>query len=217
MTQTRIDSVQTGKVVRFRADEEPSAIAKHAVDGPVAVTPTGLAGDEQADLVHHGGLEKAVHHYPYDHYAAWRAEIGDHPLLGAPGGFGENLSSQGLLETHVCIGDTFRLGTALVQVSQGRQPCWKIGHRFGLPALTAKVIEKRRPGWYYRVLETGEVAAGDDLVMVDRTLPQWSVARVFGILIAGDWKREPETLARLAAMELLAEPWRRRAGELSGA
>jgi MOSC domain-containing protein YiiM len=215
MTQTRIDSVQTGKVVPFRADEEPSAIAKHPLAGPVAVTPTGLAGDEQADLVHHGGLEKAVHHYPYDHYAAWRAEIGDHPLLGAPGGFGENLSSQGLLETQVCIGDTFRLGTALVQVSQGRQPCWKIGHRFGLPALTARVIEKRRPGWYYRVLEPGMLAAGDAMTLVDRVLPQWSVARVFGLLIAGDWKREPETLGELAATELLAEPWRRRASELS--
>ena len=153
-------AVLSGKALPFRADEA-SAIAKAAREGSVAVGLLGLEGDEQADAVHHGGIDKALHHYPADHYAFWRGEIGDHPLLAAPGGFGENIAAHGLLESDVCIGDRFRLGTALVEISHGRTPCWKIGHRFALPKLTAQVVETRRSGWYYRVLEPGTVAAGD--------------------------------------------------------
>ncbi len=209
-------SVLTGKVHPFRTPDEPSAIAKLSVAGPVAVNLLGLDGDEQADIVHHGGPDKAIHHYPADHYDFWRSEIGEHPLLAAPGGFGENISALGLIEQEVCIGDVFRLGTALVEVSQGRQPCWKLGHRFGIPALAAKVVATRRSSWYYRVLEPGRVAAGDALALVDRVLPHWSIGRVFGLLVGGDGKREPEALCALAALEVLADPWRKRAKELLG-
>ena len=130
------------------------------------------------------------------------------------GAFGENISTWGLLEDEVCIGDRFRLGTALVEISQGRQPCWKQGARMEWPALPALMVKTRRSGWYYRVIEEGVAAEGDQLVLVDRPQPDWSVARVFGLLIAGDHKHDPAALPHLAAMAVLFEGWRIRAVDL---
>lgn len=209
-------SVLTGKVRPFRGIDEPSAIGKLPVANPIEVSHFGLAGDEQADLINHGGLDKAIHHYPADHYPFWREELGNHPLLETAGGFGENISTQGLVESEACIGDHYRLGTALVEISQGRQPCWKLGHRFGVAAVTARVVETRRSGWYYRVLEPGRVAAGDMLSLVERPLPQWSVERTFGLLIGGDHKRDPAAVRELAGLEVLARSWRKRAEQLAG-
>ncbi len=208
---TEVLAVMTGKIAPFRGPDEPSAIAKHAASGPLAIGPLGLAGDEQGDPVHHGGPDKAIHHYPSDHYPFWRGELGDHPLLAAPGGFGENIATLGLLETDVCIGDRFRLGTALVELSHGRTPCWKIGHRFGLLKLTARVVETRRSGWYYRVLEAGAVQAGETITLVERPLPEWTVERTFGLIVCGDGKRDPAALRALADMEVLAAAWREKA------
>jgi MOSC domain-containing protein YiiM len=206
----------TGKIAPFRGPAETSAIAKLPEPGPVAITPLGFAGDEQADPIHHGGADKAIHHYPFDHYPHWRALLGDIPLLATPGAFGENIATTGLTEENVCLGDQFRLGTALLEVSHGRQPCWKLGHRLGRPDLAAQVVETRYSGWYYRVLEPGVATAGDQLELLDRQRPQWPVARLFGVLIAGGHKREPTLLSELAAEELLAEAWRWRARELLG-
>lgn len=208
-------SIQCGTPVAFRGAEE-SAIAKVPVEGPVRVTRLGLAGDAQADLAVHGGPDKALHHYPHDHYAWWRDAMVDHPLLEHPGAFGENLSTEGLVETDVAIGDVFRLGTALVEVSQGRQPCWKLDHRFERRDVLSGVIGSRRSGWYYRVLEEGEVTAGDALALVERPWPQWTVARVFGLLVAGDYKRDRESLDALGEVTALAESWAKRRVALLG-
>ena len=201
-------SVLTGKIAPFRAPDEPSAIAKFPATGPIAIGPLGLADDEQADPVHHGGLDKAIHHYPYEHYAFWHGEIGNHALLAAPGGFGENIATLGLLENEVCIGDRFRLGTALVELSHGRKPCWKISHRFGLPKLTAQVVKTGRAGWYYRVLEPGSVQAGNAMALVERFLLEWTVARTFDLIVRGTGKHDPAALRALAGMEVLAAAWR---------
>lgn len=209
-----IDAVLTGKARVFGDKGEPSAIAKIPVTGPLRVGPLGIAGDEQADLTVHGGTDKAIHHYPRDHYAWWAEALDDHVLLGAPGAFGENISTAGLIERDACIGDRYRLGTALVEISQGRQPCWKLGHRFGVASVPATVVRTQRSGWYYRVVEDGVVMAGDRLELVGRPLPDWSVARVFGLLIGGAGKREPAALRVLAEMDVLAETWRVRAGKL---
>jgi MOSC domain-containing protein YiiM len=204
-----------GKAELF-ARGERSAIAKIPVAGKVRIGFLGIEGDEQADLSVHGGPEKALHHYPIDHYARWATAAVDHPLLNAFGAFGENISTQGLLESEACIGDRFRLGTALVEISQGRQPCWKQAARMEWTTLPAMMVRERRSGWYYRVIEQGEAEAGDVLTLVDRPLPDWSVARVFGLLIAGDHKLEPEALKNLAALEPLFSGWRARALELAG-
>ncbi len=208
-------SVNTGTVAPFRTADEPSAIAKQPVAGPVEVTVLGLAGDQQADRVHHGGADKAIHHYPRDHYPHWRAVLGHHPLLDGEGAFGENISTSGLVEETVCLGDRFRLGTALVEVSQGRQPCWKLDHRFGRPGVLAEVVRSRRSGWYYRVIEPGAAGAGDTIELIDRPLPEWTVARCFGLLVGGAHRDDPGALRFLAAQPLLAAPWRERAAKLA--
>ena len=206
-------SVLTGKTTPLRAPDESSAIAKSSHEGPIAIGPLGLAGDEQADPVHHGGPDKAIHHYPHDHYDYWRGAIGDHALLTKPGGFGENISTNGLIETQVCIGDRFHLGTALVELSHGRKPCWKISHRFALPKLTAQVVKTGRAGWYYRVLEPGKVQAGDTIELTERNLPDWTVARTFDLIICGEGKHDPAALRALAGMEVLAAAWRESAAK----
>lgn len=209
-------SVQCGQVAPFRGIDEPSAIAKVPVAGPVRVHRLGLEGDAQADLTVHGGPDKAIHHYPHDHYAWWREAIGDHRLLSGYGAFGENISTAGLTEEAVCIGDRWRLGTALVEVSQGRQPCWKLDHRFDGAKVNAGCIRSRRPGWYYRVVEEGTVAAGGTMDLIDRPFENWSVARVFGLLIAGDHKTDRAGLEALGEVTALAQTWARRREKLLG-
>jgi MOSC domain-containing protein YiiM len=213
---SRILSINCGKARPFR-ENVPSAIGKLPVEGPVRVGPLGLAGDEQADLTVHGGRDKAIHHYPHDHYGWWDEALGGSGLLGASGAFGENVSTDGLTEEQVCIGDRWRLGTALVEVSQGRQPCWKLDHRFGGAPVMARMVKSRRCGWYYRVIVEGEVGAGDHLELVERPYVDWSVARVFGLLVAGDHKRDRESLEALRAVAPLAESWvKRREALLAG-
>lgn len=213
--QTPILAVLVGKVRAFRGENEPSAIGKQPVEHAVAVGALGLAGDEQADRAVHGGIDKAIHHYPADHYAGWRQQLGDVPLLDTPGAFGENISTTGLNETNVFLGDRFRLGTALVEVSQARQPCWKLDHRFAAKGVMATVVKTRRTGWYYRVLETGEVRAGDSLALVERPYPDWPLASLFGLLIGGEAKDRPGDLRALRDVPVLAETWQVRRAKLA--
>lgn len=205
--------IMTGKAQPFRG-EEASAIAKGPVAGPVCIGPMGLEGDEQADRVNHGGPDKAIHHYAFDHYATWESEIGPHPLLAAPGGFGENISTTGILEGDLWIGDRLRMGTALVEVSHGRQPCWKIDHKFARKGITARIIETARPGWYYRVIEPGTVAQGDTLELVERGHEGWSVERVFRLLLPGKPQHDGDEIRELLDLPALAEAWKARARKL---
>lgn len=211
----RIDAVLTGKIARFTDDVETSAIAKLPVDGPRTVGFLGIDGDAQADPSVHGGPDKAIHHYPRDHYGWWQGRLPDQPLLARAGAFGENISTAGLLERDVCIGDRFRLGTALVEVCQGRQPCWKQAYRLGDKGVVATMVKSGRSGWYYRVIEEGRVAPGDALVRTARVHPDWSVERVTGIVIAGR-ERGTATLKALADLPELAEGWRGRVAQLAG-
>lgn len=207
----RLLGLRLGHVEPFGPAGEPSAIRKSTVAGPIAVSSLGLAGDEQADRRHHGGPDKAIHHYPFEHYAAWRGEL---PQLAArfdAGGFGENLSTLGLDEDNVCVGDIFRLGGALLQVSQGRSPCWKLNQRFGTADMTARVLASGRTGWYWRVLEPGVVAVGDAVELVERRQADWPLARLWRVLFHPPM--DSEALAELAAMAVLAENWRARAAK----
>ncbi len=214
MSSTPVLALLAGKAVPF-ARGEKSAIAKAPLEGRVRIGFLGIDVDEQADLRFHGGADKALHHYPSDHYAYWGTLAAGHPLLNAPGAFGENVSTWGLTEEEVCIGDRFRLGSALLEISQGRQPCWKQGARMEWATLPALMVRERRSGWYYRVIEEGEAEAGNDLVLLERPHPQWTVKRVFGLLIAGDHKNDPAALAELAQLEPLFSGWRQRAVDLA--
>ncbi|GIX18852.1 MAG: molybdenum cofactor sulfurase [Erythrobacter sp.] len=208
MSRWLIAAVCTGTARPFRGTED-SAIAKQARSGSLALGRAGLEGDMQADARVHGGAEMALHLYPRDHHAWWRAEIGDHPLLGEPGAFGSNLAVRGLTEEMVHIGDRFRCGTALIEVSRPRAPCWKIEHRFARPGMVAKIIATGRCGWYFRVIETGAVAAGDRLERVALGPGEWSVARVFRALVAGEGSAAD--YAALAVLEALSPALRAKA------
>ena len=178
---TPLLALHVGKVQPYTRAGSTSAIAKTPVSARLQVTPLGLLGDEQADLRVHGGPDKAVHHYPFDHYEAWREELG-HPLLGAPGAFGENFSTLGWTEETVHFGDIVQASTAVLQVSQGRQPCWKLNDRFGEPRMAGRLQASGRTGWYYRVIEPGAVAAGDTLRILERPYPQWPLSQLVQML-----------------------------------
>lgn len=209
-----IGSVLTGGVRNF-ARGQSSAIAKTAAVGPRAVTWLGIAGDAQADLSVHGGPDKAIHHYPFDHYGHWRAALGETALLAAPGAFGENISTEMLTEDAACIGDCYRMGTALVEIAQGRQPCWKQAHRLDSNIVASMMVETQRCGWYYRVIEEGAVGAGDALILVERPFPEWTVKRVIALLIAGEARQDLAAARALAALPVLAQNWRARAAKIA--
>lgn len=183
MTTVRILTVLTARAARLGDTDKKSGIAKRRRFGPVRVGVLGLADDEQGDTAHHGGPEKAIHHYPYDHYAPWSAEVvPPRALLASPGAFGENISTLGIREQDVCLGDVYQLGSAIVQVSQGRQPCWRLNFRFGRTNMARDMQASGRTGWYYRVRQVGFVAEGDELVLVARPCPAWPLSSVIELL-----------------------------------
>jgi MOSC domain-containing protein YiiM len=166
---------------------------------------TCLAGNIQADLKNHGTLNQAVLVYAAAHYPRWQAELG-RPELG-PGGFGENFTVDGLDETTACIGDIYAAGEAHIQVTGPRYPCVKISRRWGIPNLTARVVETGRTGWYCRVLQEGWVEPGMPITLVDRPYPQVTVGAIND---AGHGRNgDVETAQELAACPLLPEWWQR--------
>jgi MOSC domain-containing protein YiiM len=160
----------------WRGERVRTSIWKSPVPGRVALRRTNLAGDEQSDLSVHGGVEKAVYLYPHEHYAFWRAELPGVEL--GFGQFGENLTSAGLLESEVSIGDRLRIGSAELQVTQPRVPCFKLGLRFGRPDLVKRFLRAGRSGFYLAVLREGELGAGDAIERIPVATPSLSVAEV---------------------------------------
>lgn len=183
-----------------------SAIHKHSVTGPVRVHRTNMAGDAQADLVNHGGPDKVLLVYSADHRAAWRRDL---PRLDAsPGGFGENLTVVGLDERSVCIGDVYRFGGVLAQVSQPRSPCWKLARRHRQLDLAARVEGNGRTGWYLRVLEEGEVSSRDEFALLERHHPLWTVARTKSLM--RDRHAGRDVIEELSQLMALSAGWRER-------
>lgn len=176
---------------------------KDPVAGPVRVRATNLDGDGQADLRVHGGPDKAVLLYAASHYPDWAAELGFAMPFGA---FGENLTVERMTEDDVCIGDVWDAGTARLQISQPRGPCWKIARRWKIRDLSARVQRTGRTGWYARVLREGTLQAGDALTLVERPHPAWNVAIATELLRPGNG-REAEAAA-LATVPALADAWR---------
>jgi MOSC domain-containing protein YiiM len=163
-----------------------------------------LLGDAVADTRNHGGPDKAVLCYPQAHYRPWAAEFPEQPF--SAGAFGENLTVGGADESDICLGDRFRIRDAEVQVSQPRQPCWKISRRWGIKTLTRRVAQTGRTGWYLRVLRPGNIAAGAELELLQRPHPDWSVARANDVMFG----REVDRMAVVELMNLaeLADAWK---------
>lgn len=216
MIQTKLKHVLIGTPKPFRDDGEMSAITKNAIKGSLMLRFEGLDGNKVADLLHHGGRDKAVHLYPIEHYEFWKKRYPDVDFLDQPGAFGENFSCTGLGEDRLCLGDIFRVGEALIECSHARQPCWKLNHRFGKSDVLKTVVQTGKSGSYFRVLEEGLIKAGDDLIQKDRPLPDWPLDRVFGLIIGGKHKGRAEDLKALSDNPALAENWRDRAKKLVG-
>lgn len=176
-----IDALYAGQVALLAGDSRSSAIVKSAVTGRCRLTAAGLAGDTQADRRAHGGDGKALHQFPAEHYVRLAAAFPAAQNL-APGGLGENISTHGLTEHDVCIGDIYRLGSARIQVSQPRTPCWKIDHRTACEGVAAFIAEHGLAGWYYRVLEAGEAGAGDRLEHLKRPAEAVTLAEFWRVI-----------------------------------
>jgi MOSC domain-containing protein YiiM len=186
-----------GKLVR-------TSIFKSPVLGPVRVATLNLEGDKQSDLTVHGGVHKAVYVYPSEHYLFWHEEI---PDLELPWGmFGENFTTEGLLEGAVNIGDRFRVGSAEFVVTQPRMPCYKLGIRFGRPEIVKRFLQSGRSGFYFSVLQEGQVTAGDSVERITRDEHDVTVTDIVNLYKADETNQD--LLRRASELHTLPPFWR---------
>ncbi len=209
MSDAFLLSVQTGRTAPLGPDDVPSAFVKTARQGPVAVMRLGLDGDEQADLSVHGGPEKAVYAYGAAHYPHWAGEFPDLAAHFTGGAMGENLTVSGLQESDICVGDIHQAGSALLQVCQPRQPCFKFALRHNNKCLPKAMVRNGFSGWYYRVLRVGQLEAGDKLTLQDRPNPDFPFTRLVEIIYHG--RATVDEIRRMTELEGLAGQWRNRA------
>lgn len=206
MTHADILSINIGKPkqVPFHHKGVATGIFKTPASGSLFLSWLNFEGDGQADLIHHGGREKAVCVYPYEHYFFWERELQRKLAYGA---FGENITTSGLLETEVCIGDIFKLGEAVVQVSQPRQPCYKLSVRYNQPDMPLQVQETGYTGYYFRVLKEGIVHKSDGLTRISCHPKAITVS--FANRIMHQEKDRMEDIKRILEVEELSANWRK--------
>ena len=202
----KLISVNVGlpREVAWNGGSVPTGIFKRPVRGPIRVERLNLVGDKQADLSVHGGPYKAVYAYPAEHYVYWRKELGGDDLPW--GMFGENLTTEGLDESAVHIGDRFRVGTAELSVTQPRVPCYKLGIRFGTPLMVKRFLNSRRTGFYFSVAQEGELDSGDAIELLARDTNSLTVADIFRLYAFDTDDREK--LQRAAELPALPDSWR---------
>ena len=196
-----VNSVLVGKTVTF-AHGANSAIDKQVLSDRQHATELGFTNDEQGDPRFHGGIQKALHIYPSEHYPVWQQELGDKDIFQSAGAFGENLSSSGITEHSICLKDKIRIGSTLLEVSQGRMPCWKLNVRFDQNDMARRLQDTLRTGWYFRVLEEGDIGAGDEIILCERPYPEWPLTRIMGAVFTGCLdKQELKELVELPLVE----------------
>ncbi|KUI58448.1 Putative dioxygenase subunit beta YeaX [Cytospora mali] len=180
-TSDTILEVRSGRLKKMKGLNVESGIDKSLHEGPVHIGKLGIIGDEH-DYTFHGGPDKAVHGYCCSHYPSWQAEFPAAASRFVPGGFGENLVTRRMNERNICIGDVMSVGDPetgpLLQVSLPRQPCFKLNHRFELKNFAPNTWKLSRTGWYYRVLREGTLRAGDEIRLVERKHPRWTIERI---------------------------------------
>lgn len=209
-----IVSVNVGmpRQVPFNGGAVLTSIFKSPVEGRRVVRRHNIEGDRQSDLTVHGGPNKAVYCYPSEHYDYWRKQLPEMDL-SVYGTFGENLTTEGILEKEVFVGDQFRAGTAVLQVTQPRMPCFKLGIRFNLPTMVKRFWQSGLSGIYFSILEEGEIAAGDAIEVIARGPEEITVADVVR-LYRGD-ETSPELLGR-ALRAPLSGSWKEEIRERRG-
>ena len=209
MTNTpRLLSVNVARprLIQWQGATISTGIFKQPVRGRVRLRTVNLDGDKQADLSVHGGRDKAVYVYPSEHYEYWRRELGVSELSW--GAFGENFTSEGLLEDEVQVGDRFRIGTAVVMVTQPRVPCFKLAARFQREDIIARFLHSDRSGFYLSVIEEGEVGGNDRI----EAIPYESTSLTIRVIhqLYRHATRDRDLLRQAAAIAMLPEGWRRR-------
>lgn len=197
-------NVSCPKTVSFGGRSYSTGIDKAAVSGPVALKRLNLAGDGQGDRENHGGEYQAVYCYPHEHYAYWANQLARDNF--AFGQFGENFTTRGLLEDEVCVGDTFRIGDAVVQVTQPRVPCYKLANKLGIRGFDKTFLRANRSGFYVRVLAEGDVEGGDSIALISRDKVAMSVADVNAALYLD---KQPSEAKRALQIEALSPGWKR--------
>ena len=202
-----VDGLFIGEIRILEPDGHRTGLYKQPVR-QATVQRLGLVGDHQADRRYHGGPEKAVHQYPPDHYSRIAAHFPAAAIHAVPGALGENLSSAGMTEQTVCIGDRYRVGTVELEVSQPRTPCWKLNHRFGEKRLAQFIQTEGITGWYYRVLQEGEIESGAAITLHARPNPEWPLARFWQLV--NPHRPEPAALYALANATGLTASWVKR-------
>lgn len=202
----KIISVNVGlpRAIEHNGEIVTTGIYKTPIAGTVRVNADNLAGDAQADLRYHGGWSKAVYAYGSEHYEFWRGELGIDDLQF--GAFGENLTTEGLLEHRICAGDHLRVGTAEFVATEPRFPCFKLGVKFGRKDIIKKFQKSRRSGIYFAIIKTGEIAAGDRIEFISRDANQVSISDLSDL---HDKKNNLELARRALAVEALPEKWKR--------
>jgi MOSC domain-containing protein YiiM len=190
--------------IQWAGKEVLTSIHKQPVEGRRMVRTLNVDGDQQSDLTVHGGADKAVYAYPCEHYPFWRGEL---PAVEFPwGAFGENLTTEGLDEEDLSIGDVLRVGSIEVMVTQPRIPCFKLVARIGVADMVKRFLASRRSGFYFAVLREGEVGAGDSIEILDRATERMSVRELTDLYVA----RPPTEamLERALGLKGLAPVWR---------
>ncbi|MEO1527425.1 MAG: MOSC domain-containing protein [Planctomycetota bacterium] len=212
MSMAVILSIQIGKIVTegdpsirdLTGREWTSAFRKTPVTESVNVTRLGIEGDQVADTENHGGPDKAILCYAASHYALWEQE---HPQLDfGPGGFGENLTIDGIDEADVCVGDRWQTTHCEFEVSQPRQPCWKISRRWQTKSLTKEVSQSGRTGWYLRIIHGGALACGEEVRLKSRPNSEWTVRRANDVLFGREKDRSATDALR--ELEQLSADWK---------
>ena len=202
----KIVSVNVGlpRVVVWNGVTVQTAIFKEPVAGAVAIRKLNLAGDQQADLTVHGGPEKAVYAYPVEHYEYWRKQLPDFSLSW--GVFGENLTTEGLSEDTLCIGDFLKVGSAVLKVTQPRMPCYKLQFRFNRDDMIKLFLVSGRSGFYFSVIEPGDVGTGSNIEILERDPNSVAVSDILRLSLGQ--ARDPELLQRATKVRSLPENWR---------
>jgi MOSC domain-containing protein YiiM len=203
----KVVSVNVGlpRKVLFNGQIVTTAIFKDPVKGPIMLRKLNLDGDKQADLTVHGGVDKAVYSYPAEHYDYWRKQFPNMDLV--LGMFGENFTTEGLMEDSVNVGDQFQMGSAKLVATQPRMPCYKLGVRFGRMEVIRQFMASGRPGIYFKVLEEGEVEAGNKIRIIRKDKNNVTVKDIVRLYITRD-HIDIETMRRATKIRALPEGWR---------
>ena len=206
MARTYSINVSEVREVLFAGRIVTTGIYKQPVHGEVSVGKLGVAGDAQADLTVHGGLDKAVYFYPREHYSLWEQILksGDLP----PGSFGENITSEGITEAELYVGDVLRIGTAILQVLQPRSPCYKLQLKFSRADMVAQFVRLGLPGWYASVLQPGQFSAGDSIEVVSKAPERITISEIWRYSLVSH--PDAETLDRIMHLNLLPRFWKER-------